>query len=116
VKRVTGTMLLALVAVTICGGIIAGRPAALGTLAGGLIALGSFRWVARGVAGASMSLAGRGIAFSGLAVGVRHVVLFSALAFVLWSGAAHPVAVLVGLSLLPPVVIALGLSAARLVR
>jgi hypothetical protein len=51
--------------------------------------------------------------FSALAVGVRHLVLFGALALVLWSGAAHPVALIGGLSLLPPVILALGFSAAR---
>ena len=116
VRRVSRAMLLALAAVAAGAGLMAGWPAVVGGLAGGLISLGSFRWIARGVARASAFPAGRGLAFSALAVGGRHIVLFGALAVVLWSGAAHPVALLAGMSLLPPIVIALGLSETRLAR
>ncbi len=81
VGRVSRAMLIALAPVATGGGLLAGWRGALGGLAGGLISLGSFRWIASGV--------------------------------VLWSGAAHPVTLLAGLSLLPPIVIALGLSATR---
>ena len=114
VGRVSRVMLVALAAVVAGAGLMAGWPAAVGGLAGGLISLGSFRWIARGVTGALAFPGARGVAFSALAVGVRHLVLFGALAVALWSGAAHPLALLVGLSLLPPIVIALGLSATRL--
>ena len=56
-------------------------------------------------------LAGWRGALGALAVGMRHLALFGALAVALWSGAAHPVALLMGLTVLPPVVIALGLLA-----
>lgn len=114
VRRVSGAMLIALALITVGAGLVAGRPAALGALTGGLISLGSFRWIARGVVGAPLSLAGRPLALSGLTVGVRHLVLFGALAVTLASGVAHPIAVLAGLSLLPPIVIAVGLSSTRL--
>lgn len=116
VGRVSRAMLFALVAVAASAGLMAGWPAAMGGLAGGLISLGSFRWIAYGVARASAFPAGGGLALSALAVGARHLVLFGALVLVLWSGLAHPVALLAGLSLLPPIVITLGLSATRLAR
>jgi len=116
VGRVSRAMLIALAPVATGGGLLGGWRGALGGLAGGLISLGSFRWIASGVARGSAFPAGGGLALSALAVGVRHLALFGALALVLWSGAAHPVAFLAGLSLLPPIVIALGLSATRLER
>jgi hypothetical protein len=115
VGRVSQAMLMALAPVAACGGLLAGWRGAVGSLAGGLISLGSFRWIATGVTRAS-AFPGGGLALSALAVGLRHLALFSALALVLWSGAAHPVALLAGLSLLPPIIIALGLYASRLAR
>ena len=114
VSRVSLVMLIGLAPFVACCGLLAGWPGAIGGLAGGLVSLGSFRWIARGVAGVLASRAGGLLAFSALAVGVRHLVLFGALALVLWSGAAHPMALIGGLSLLPPVILALGLSATRL--
>jgi len=113
VARVSLVMLIGLAPFAVCCGVVAGWPGVIGSLAGGLVSLGSFRWIATGVARTSAARAGGVLAFSALAVGVRHLVLFGALAFVLWSGAAHPVALIAGLSLLPPVILALGLSAAR---
>jgi hypothetical protein len=113
VGRVSRAMLLALAVVAAGAGLMVGWSAAAGILAGGLISLGSFRWIARVVVRASTSTGGRGLALSALAVGGRHVVVFGALALALGSGVAHPVAVLAGVSLLPPIVIALGLSVTK---
>jgi len=112
VSRVSLVMLIGLAPFVACCGLLAGWPGAIGGLAGGLVSLGSFRWIARGVASVSAARAGV-LPFSALAVGVRHLVWFGALAILLWSGAAHPVALIGGLSLLPPVIVALGLSATR---
>ena len=114
VGRVSRAMLIALLPVAVCGGQFGGWPGAVGSLAGGLISLGSFRWLASGVARAGAPAARAGMAVSVLGVGLRHLALFGALALVLMSGAAHPVALLAGLSVLPPILIALGLRAARL--
>jgi hypothetical protein len=114
VERVSRTMLVALAAVTAGAGLMAGWPAVVGGLAGGLISLASFRWIARGVARVSAFPAGRGLALSALLVGGRHLILFGALAVVLASGVANPIALLVGVSLLPPIIIAFGLSRTRL--
>jgi len=112
VGQVSRTMLIALTPLAAACGLLAGWPGAVGGLAGGLISLGSFRWVASGVKGST----GGVLAFSALAVGVRHLALFGALALALWSGAAHPMALVAGLSLLPPIIIARGLAVARPAR
>ena len=71
VGRVSRAMLIALALVATCGGLLAGWPGAVGGLAGGLISLGSFRWIASGVARPSALQAGSGLALSALAA--RHV-------------------------------------------
>jgi len=109
VGQVSRTMLVALAPLAVGCGVFAGWPGAIGGVAGALISLVSFRWIASGV----MRSAGGVLVFSALAVGVRHLALFGALALVLWSGAAHPMALVAGLSLLPPIIVARGLSAAR---
>jgi len=109
VPRVSRVMLIALGPVAMCGALLAGWRGALGALAGALISLGGFRWIASGVARTASPEARGGLGLSALAAGVRHLALFGALAVVLWSGAAHPGALLMGVSVLPPVVIALGL-------
>ena len=114
VGRVSRVLLVTLGPVAACGGLLAGWPGAVGSLAGGLISLGSFRWVASGVARVFTPEGGGGRAVSVLGVGVRHLALFGALAAVLGTGVAHPLALVAGLSVLPPVLIALGLRAARL--
>ena len=112
VGRASRVMLLVLAPATVGGGLLAGWAGASGVLAGGLVSLASFRWLARAVARADSP--GAGVWRStGLAAGLRHLALFGALAVALSAG-AHPVAVLGGLSLLPPILIGLGLRAARL--
>ena len=113
VGRVSRVLLGALGPVAVGGGLAAGWPGAVGSLAGGLISLGSFLWVASGVARGSAPEGGGGLAVSVLGVGVRHLALFGALAAVLGTGLAHPLALVAGLSVLPPVLIALGLVETR---
>lgn len=112
VKHVSLATLIVLGPVAAGGAWVAGWPGAVGSLAGGLIALSGFRWIASGVTRAVVTGSRGGLALSSLAVGARHLVLFAALAAVLGSGAAHPLALIVGLSVLPPLVIAFGLRAA----
>ena len=113
VGRVSRVLLVALRPVAVGGGLAAGWPGAVGGLAGGLISLGSFRWVASGVARVSAPEGGGRLAASVLGVGLRHLALFGALAAVLGTGVAHPLALVTGLSVLPPVLIALGLVQTR---
>jgi ATP synthase I chain len=116
VGRVSRILLVALAPVAACGGLLAGWRGVVGSLVGGLISLGSFRWVASGLVRAPARIARRGLVLSALGAGARHLALFGALAVVLWSGAAHPLTLLAGLSVLPPILIGLGLSQTRLVR
>jgi hypothetical protein len=110
--RVSRAMLIALAPLAAGGAVLAGWPGTVGTLAGALISLGSFRWIASGVSRTATGGAHAGLALSALTVGVRHLAAFSALALLLWSGVAHPVALLVGLSVMPPVIVLLGLRPA----
>jgi hypothetical protein len=92
-------------------GWLGGASAAAGLLAGGAIALLDFRWIARSLAapGAGARLtAGHLVASAG-----RLLAAFGALGLVLASGWVHPVALMAGLALVPAVLIAHGLRAAR---
>ena len=114
VRQVTWTMLVALGPVAAAGALLAGAPGAVGSAVGALVSLGCFRWIAGAVSRVAAPSGRAGWGLSALAVGARHLVAFGALAAALWSGAAHPLAVVAGLSLLPPVVIALGLRRAEI--
>ena len=114
VGRVSRAMLVTLASMSAGAALLAEWSCAVGFLAGGLISLGSFRWVASGVARGGPPGAHGGFGLAALALGARHLAMFGALAVHLGSGAAHPVALFAGLSLLPPLLIALGLVEGRL--
>jgi ATP synthase I subunit len=107
-SRVTRRCLFALPGLVAGAGWLAGPAGAVGVGAGAGIALVHFRWLVRGAAGAVRPGARGAGAFSAAGLGVRYVVTFVALALTLASGWAHPLAVLAGLSVLPPVLIAEG--------
>jgi len=114
VGRVSRTSLIVLVPVSLAGGLLGGVAGALGTLAGGLLSLASLVWLSRGVRSAGAFLAGgRAHPLWVIALGCRYTLLFGAVALLLWSGTVHPVGLLAGLSVLPPVLIILGLRATR---
>ena len=100
------TVTLALVAAWLVG-----WTAGIGVLAGGALALVDFRWLVAHVA-ATM---GTGRARGGwlIGAGVRLGVLFASCAALLITGAVHPVALVLGLSVLPCQVIVQGLRLAR---
>ena len=113
VGGVTRTTALAVVPVTVLAAVLAGWPGAAGAAAGAVVSLVSFRWIARASRRAGLLFAGGGPgAFWLLGLGTRHLTLFAAIALCLWSGVAHPVALVAGLSLLPPVLILFGLRTA----
>ena len=113
VGRVSRTVMVLLVPVGIAGGVLAGWSGALGALAGGLISLVSLNWIARGVRTASGFFAGgRAHPLWVFGLGLRYVLLFGAVGLLLGSGTVHPLALMAGLSILPPVLIVLGLRAA----
>jgi ATP synthase I chain len=110
VSRVTLHCLVALAALVAGAGWLAGLPGAAGAAAGGAIALLHFRWLARGAVGALRGEGGFTLGLTGL--GLRSAGAFGALALTLAGGWAHPLAVLAGLSVLPPVLIAEGVRSA----
>jgi len=114
VGRVSRAVLALLVPLTLVGGVLAGLPGALGVLAGGVISLTSFTWIARGVhSSAKLFAGGRAHPLWALGLALRYDLLFGAVALLLGYGIVHPFALVAGLSVLPPMLIALGLRAAR---
>jgi ATP synthase I chain len=114
IARVNWVTLLLLVPVTVASAWLGGASGAIGTVAGGLLSLASLYWVARGVRNVRGFLAG-GRSNRGwvIALVLRYAVLFGVVALLLRTGAAHPLGLVAGLSILPPVVIILGLRAVR---
>jgi len=83
-------------------------------LAGGAIALGNLWLLARGTSRALALFTGQRIhPLWVLSFGLRYLALFSLLGLLLWSGRVHPVALILGLSVLPPVLIVYGLRRLR---
>jgi hypothetical protein len=114
VGRASKIVVVLLVPASVAGGVLAGWAGALGALAGGLISLASLCWIARGVRSAAGFFAGgRAHPLWLMSLGLRYVLLFGAVALLLGSGTVHPVALMGGLSILPPVLIALGLRSSR---
>jgi ATP synthase I chain len=114
VARVSRTSLVLLVPVALIGAWIGGASAALGAVAGGLLSLASFHWLSRGVRNAGAFLGGgRTHPLWMIALGLRYTALFGVIALLLATGIAHPMGLVAGLSVLPPVVIFFGLRAAR---
>ncbi len=113
VARVTGGGALALLPVSAAAFYLAELPGLLGVLAGGGVALGNFRLLSAGnqlILGLFRS--GRVQPLGLLGLGLRHLCLFSLLGALLWSGHVHPLGLIVGLSVLPPVLIVQALRAA----
>ena len=114
VARVSRISLMLLVPVSLASAWIGGAASAIGTVAGGLLSLGTLYWVSRGARNAGAFLAGgRSHKLWVIALGLRYAVLFGVIALLLRTGAAHPLGLVAGLSVLPPVVIILGLRAVR---
>jgi len=113
VARVSRTTLALLIPVSLAAALIGGAAGALGIMAGGLLSLGSFHWLMRGVRSAGGFFGGRAHPLWAIGLGLRYMLFFGAIAVLLGTGIAHPVGLMAGLSVLPPVVIVVGLRAAR---
>lgn len=112
--RVMRSGLLSVAALTAAAGWIAGTGGAAGVAGGGAIALLSFRWLAQSVASAAaLARQGQpvGVGFGG--IWLRHLAAFGGLGLLLGSGWTNPLAVILGLSVLPPILVVQGLRAAR---
>jgi hypothetical protein len=111
VSRVVVWCAALLLPLSLVAALLAGRSALLGVLVGGGVTLGNLLWLSRG--------GGQGLGLSGsrplwfLSLGFRHLALFATLALFLWSGQVHPLALAIGLSVLPPVLVLQGLRSAR---
>lgn len=112
--RVTWTGAATVAAMTAGAWWLAGVPAAAGVGGGGSIAIVNFRWLARDVGRATTLIAEGSTGVGRISrVGLRQLFTFGALGVLVAQGWAHPVAVVVGLACLPPVLLAQGLLDAR---
>ena len=112
--RVTTGTAIAVAALALPAAWLAGPSGALGILAAGALTAGNFWWLSRAAASASDPAAPRrDVAGWIFGAGVRFAVLFVAFAALCAGGYAHPVAVVIGLTVLPCVLIAQGLRSAQ---
>jgi hypothetical protein len=109
--RVTRGTSVAALALAAGAAWLAGPAAASGVLAGGALAVVDFRWLAAHATLATRSPSAGAAWLVG--AGLRFLVFLAAAGTLLASGATHPVALLVGLTLLPCAVVVQGLRAAR---
>ena len=110
--RVTHDACVAVAALAVLGAWLGGGTAVVGTVAGGALAVVSFRWLtsrAAAAAAAGGTPAGAWV----LGAGLRFGVCMAACALLLSTGWAHPVALVLGVSVLPCAVIVEGLRAAK---
>lgn len=114
IRRVLVVGAAGLLPLAVAGYLAAGPRGGLGVLAGGAIALGNLWLLGRASDRALALLSARRVhPLWVLGLGLRYLVLFGALALLLSSGRVHPVALIVGLSILPPVLIAYALRGSR---
>ena len=112
--RVTWSGLAAVGALSAVAGWAAGVEGAAGVAGGGAVALLNFRWLASSVANAAALVRDGGSGGPALrGAWLRQLSTVGALGLLLGSGWTHPLAVIAGLSVLPPILIAQGLRAAR---
>ena len=110
--RVTLETTFAVVVLALPAAWLGGAPAGIGVLVAGLLTLGNFWWLSRAASAAGASGAPRReLAGWIVAAGARFTVLFAAFAALCAGGYAHPLAVVVGLTVLPCALIARGLRA-----
>jgi len=112
--RVTTGTVIAVLALALPAAWLAGASGALGILAAGALTAGNFWWLSRAATSAGDPASPRrDVAGWVFGAGIRFAVLFVAFAALCAGGYAHPVAVVVGLTVLPCAVIAQGLRSAR---
>ena len=108
-KRATIETAAAVGGLAVLATTIAGPSAGIGILAGGALAVANLWWLTRGLAAVSAESS----AGWPLAAMIRLAAAGGAIAVVLGTGLAHPVAVVGGLTVLPCVLVVRGLAAAR---
>jgi hypothetical protein len=104
--RVVRTGALGVVPVAAAALYLADVPGLLGVLAGGGVALASLLLLSMGCRQAlALWRDGRVHPLWLLSLGLRHLSLFAVLGILLWSGYVHPLGLVAGVSLLPPILI-----------
>src|SRR6266545_3565130 len=83
VARVSRTTLALLIPVSLAAALIGGAAGALGIMAGGLLSLGSFHWLMRGVRSAGGFFGGRAHPLWAIGLGLRYMLLFGAIGVLL---------------------------------
>jgi hypothetical protein len=107
--RVTTETVLVVLLLALPAAWLGGVAAFLGVVAGGVLAVGNFWWL---TGRALMAVEARPrLGWPALAL-LRFAVLGGAGGILLWTGLAHPVAMVVGLTVLPCAVVVRGLRAA----
>jgi ATP synthase I subunit len=107
---VTRDSAVALGVVTIAATWLAGPRVGLGVLAGGALAVGNLWWLASRIVSRT---SGAGVAGWALTTVLRLAATGAAVLLVLATGLAHPVGLVLGLTILPFALIARGLATAR---
>ena len=110
-RGVTQRTALAVVVAAVAAGWLGGGPSVLGVVAGGALALGSFRLLAARL-GAVVAAGSPLTAPWSLLAGLRFAVVAGVAGLLFVQGWAHPVAWLVGYSALPLAVVLQGLRVA----
>lgn len=106
--RVVRENSLAVVVLAVVAAAVGGATTAVGVLAGGALALGNFRWLSgRAAAAVAGPVPAAGWA---LTFGLRLAVVAAVTAALLLSGWAHPVGLVIGLTILPFGLIARGVA------
>ena len=86
---------------------------ALGILAGGVLGVGSFRWLTRSATALTGTLGGEPVrAWWLIAAGLRFTVMFAAISVVVVSGWAHPIGLMAAFVVVPTLLIVHGLNTA----
>ena len=111
--RITITSAALAGALALAAAYLGGVSAALGIAAGAVLALGDFWWLAARVGALLSPEAVWGGSGWLLATTLRFIALTAGAAVVLVTGVVHPVALVVGFTVLPVVLVAQGLRAAR---
>jgi hypothetical protein len=112
--RVTMETAIVIAALALPAAWLVGASGALGLVAAGALTVGNFWWLSRAAMRAGdPTEPRREIAGWVLGTGARLAVLFAAFAALCAGGYAHPVAVVIGLSVLPCAVVVQGLRSAR---
>ena len=111
--RITITSAVLGGALALAAGWLGGAPGVLGIAAGAALALGDFWWLAARIGALLSPDAEWGGSGWMVATGLRFIALTAGAALVLVTGVVHPVALVIGFTVLPVVLVAQGLRAAR---